>query len=338
MFFRNRPFTLRQAPSGGPPASLGTRTMPPLSTVELLPKIGSSRPAGIDPAWDCAWRRLAFARAQTLVRWSEARAVELHDALELSALCGEELELEAARVRRMRTLNAFPVPATTEPDGVLFTVHVSPSGDDTAEGTLSQPLRTLHAALDRTRTLRRNATYAQARVAIQLGGGTYHMSSPLVLTPQDSLLTIRGAAGVIAANGPRGEPNVRQSGPSQLQERAVLSGGVRLDGLVWSTHSRPGKPDVNMARLSPTQLRSLPRGIPALRLDGKRAHRARYPNANPEVDLFPNGWVPLSKQTAWHAPEFPPYNVPGAVPCEPQRMCGNSTQVCAENKRETATC
>jgi hypothetical protein len=305
----------------------------PLNTAELLPQIGSSRPAGIDPSWDCAWRRLAFTRAQTLVRWSEARAAELHDALELFSLCREELEAGfTAPARGIRTLRASPASSTTKSNGVLFTVHVSPSGDDMADGTVSQPVRTLQAALDRTRTMRRNATYAKARLAIQLGAGTYYMSSPLVLTPQDSLLLIRGPPGAIAKSSPQREPNVRQGGRSQLQKRAVLSGGVRLDGLVWSTHSRPGKPDVSVARLSPAQLRLLPRGIPALRLDGKRAHRARYPNANPEVDLFPKGWVPISKQTSWHAPEFPPYNAPGAVTCDPHRLCGNSTQVCVKNR------
>jgi hypothetical protein len=153
---------------------------------ELLSMIGSSRPVDVDPTWDCAWRRLAFTRAQSLVRWSEARAAELHDALELFALCGETFKWEtAAPVRGVRSLSALWEPATTEQDGVLFTVHVSPSGDDTADGTISQPLRTLHAALNCTRTLRRNATDAQARVTIQLGGGTYYMSSPLVLTPSD---------------------------------------------------------------------------------------------------------------------------------------------------------
>ena len=37
----------------------------------------------------------------------------------------------------------------------------------------------------------------------------------------------------------------------------------------------------------------LPSGVPALRVDGRRSTRARYPNANPERDLFPTGWIPV---------------------------------------------
>ena len=38
-----------------------------------------------DEAFDCSWRRLAFAYAPTLQNVSAARAKELHDALELEA-------------------------------------------------------------------------------------------------------------------------------------------------------------------------------------------------------------------------------------------------------------
>ena len=41
-----------------------------------------------------------------------------------------------------------------------------------------------------------------------------------------------------------------------------------------------------------------------LQMDGKRAILARYPNANPEIDLFPIGWI--SAKTKWAAPRTYP--------------------------------
>lgn len=41
-----------------------------------------------------------------------------------------------------------------------------------------------------------------------------------------------------------------------------------------------------------------------LQIDGKRAILARYPNANPEIDLFPKGWI--SAKTKWAAPRTYP--------------------------------
>ena len=47
---------------------------------------GPATPGGV--AFDCSWRKLAMEYAPKLQPVSAAKAVELHDALELSALCG----------------------------------------------------------------------------------------------------------------------------------------------------------------------------------------------------------------------------------------------------------
>ena len=64
-------------------------------------------------------------------------------------------------------------------------------------------------------------------------------------------------------------------------------------------------------------------GVTALRVGGNRATRARYPNANPEIDLFPKGYI--TEKTDWLAPVYPPNN-PKSRPCtDPDgTLCGPS--------------
>jgi hypothetical protein len=83
------------------------------------------------------------------------------------------------------------------------TVFVSPSGDDTAAGTATAPVRSLTRARDLARA------HAPA-VTVQLADGTYRMSSPLTLDGRDSGETWTAATGA----------------------HPVASGGVRVTG--WS--------------------------------------------------------------------------------------------------------
>ena len=46
---------------------------------------------------------------------------------------------------------------------------------------------------------------------------------------------------------------------------------------------------------------------PHLRVDGARSPRARFPNANPELDIWPTGWVPDAQK--W-LPAKPPVSMP----------------------------
>ena len=75
--------------------------------------------------------------------------------------------------------------------------------------------------------------------------------------------------------------------------------------------------NVWVASLSGVELqRKLPAGFPGLRLDGRRAIRAKYPNGDPEASGsflrgasqgmgggdYVKGWIPLAANTAWVAP------------------------------------
>lgn len=102
-------------------------------------------------------------------------------------------------------------------NAVAGDIYVSATkGDDRADGTREHPLLTPHEALKRAREWRRlNAPGVQGGINIILDGGTYRLSHPLFIRPEDS--------------GTPSSPTVMRSAEGQT---AVLSGGARLAG--WS--------------------------------------------------------------------------------------------------------
>jgi hypothetical protein len=166
-------------------------------------------------------------------------------------------------------------------------IFVSPTGSDTNSGTKSSPLATLAAAVAKTRS-------ASAPKAIQLRAGTYYMTDTVVLTPADSGLNIS------AYNG----------------ENATVSGGRSLK-LEWNTTAHPT--NGNTIFVADVSKFDLPQGIQALQFDGKRATLARYPNANPELDLFPAGYI--SAKTSWAKPQY------HGVDCVDDMQCGVSKNI-----------
>ena len=254
----------------------------------LLDLTKSSRPDTSPPDFDCSWRKLAYAYALHLQDVSPAKAKELHDALELSVLCGEPFHQPSP---------AAPAGASPASDSTVF---VSPNGSDTAAGTLTAPFKTLAGALLHVR----KASPA-GHASIQLRGGTYHLDSGnlaqgIVLGPADSHLTIS----------------------AYNNEPAVLSGGVELSGLEWAESE---KEHIHVTTLTAAQAKLLPaKGATSLRVGGQRATRARFPNANPERDLFPKGYI--TSDTSWKPPVYPPYNTPESKPC------GTTGKLCGESK------
>ena len=88
------------------------------------------------------------------------------------------------------------------------TIYVAPQGNDKAAGTANAPVRTLGRGIALART--------SPQHTVEVRRGSYRLEEPVVLTPEDSGLTLR-------AEGPG----------------AILSGGVQLTGwkLADSTHS-----------------------------------------------------------------------------------------------------
>jgi hypothetical protein len=286
----------------------------------LLGLTKSSRPDASPPDFDCSWRRLAYAYAPHLQDVTATKAKELHDVraplprlrplLPPACLSAADEPLwpslawrpfAARQALELEVLcgEAFDSPAQPVQGNRVAsspgTVFVSPNGSDTNAGTLAAPLRTLASALTHTRSKGRTGP-----ASIVLRGGTYYLGSSVVLGAADSHLSIS----------------------AYQDEPAVLSGGVELTGLQWAESE---KQHVHVTTLSAAQAKLLPpQGATSLRVGGQRATRARYPNANPERDLFPKGYI--TTHTEWVPPVFPPYNTPESKPC------GTTGTLCGESK------
>ena len=147
--------------------------------------------------------------------------------------------------------------------GPLFgaEIYISPSGNDDAPGTATQPLASLDAARLRVRALRRQSAEP---VTVILRRGRYTLSEPFRLTPEDS--------------GTADAPIVYRAAEG---ETAVISGGRRLE-LSWE----PYRDGIYRARLAGDAS-----VMDELYLNGRRLHMARYPNYNPKAKYF-NGTSP----------------------------------------------
>ena len=95
------------------------------------------------------------------------------------------------------------------------------------------------------------------------------LREPLLLGSEDSGLTIEAA-------------NANDS------EVAEISGAASLGPLAWKPYKVTGGANIYVAKVADT---GAARGMTGLRVDGKRAIRARWPNGDPEYQLFPAGWV-----------------------------------------------
>ena len=153
------------------------------------------------------------------------------------------------------------------------TLHVSPIGSDTADGSFAHPLQTLAAARQAARQAKTNGK----PVAIHLHAGTYYQTMPLILSAEDS--------------GSAQAPVVWQAEPG---EEAVISGGEKLN-LQWKPY-RDG--------LWQAQVPAGPQ-MDQLFANGTRQVLARYPNFDPKAKVF-NGvaadCISTARAARWHDP------------------------------------
>jgi len=127
---------------------------------------------------------------------------------------------------------------------------VSPTGDDANPGTQDKPFATLQRAQQAAR---------QKRGDVFLRGGTYYLSAPLVFTAEDS--------------GAKDAPVVFQN---YRGEKAIISGGSRLDPLDW----QPFKNGILQAKVF-ADLQT-----EEIFVNGERQILARYPNFDPKAKYF----------------------------------------------------
>ncbi|MCP4309672.1 MAG: hypothetical protein GY790_00280 [Bacteroidetes bacterium] len=158
---------------------------------------------------------------------------------------------------------------TSEP--VRF--YVSLNGSDSDNGSLEQPFATLEAAKIAVREYGKNEINSTTPVEVIIRGGVYHLKKTLELKPEDS-----------------GTKNAPVTWRAAENERVVLSGGRAIDGK-WKKDS-DGKTwyvDLPEAKgwvrdlTQPEAYQQNPDGpwhFRQLYVDGKRATRARFPNAD----------------------------------------------------------
>jgi hypothetical protein len=147
--------------------------------------------------------------------------------------------------------------------------YVSPSGNDVNPGTLRKPFATLQRAQQAVRN---------KPGGVYLRGGTYYLPDTLVFTADDS--------------GTKGTPVVYQN---YKNEKVVVSGGVRLDGLNWVPYTN-GIFQANV----PADLRT-----EEIFVNGERQILARYPNFDPKAqyfDGFTSGANIRRRATQWADP------------------------------------
>jgi len=269
----------------------------------LLSLTKSSRPDGIDPEFDCAWRKSAYAYAPMIQPWITNDETKMNDiflALELGSLCNQTFMFPLAAMPKQHEIRdqyqpKFEQRLKSASSSVTFFVDPINGKDNQPfapdSGSITKPFKTIDSAVAATRAVRSSIPGMVA--AVMLRGGVHYMAETLSLGPEDSSLTIA----------------------AYNNEQVVVSGGVHIDNIVWKPSE--SNPKIMVADLSN---QDLPHGVPALQYGDEyarvRAVQARYPNANPEVDLFPKGYI--TANTNWSLPEFN-----GQV-CDPRKHCGKS--------------
>ena len=262
-------------------------------------------------ALDCAMREAAMRFALKLQRDQQLHpgrlapiglAQTVQEALALGLHCNRSLTPPTAADAAHSTPNMSGTPSPA------LTFFASPAGSDSAgSGSQQAPFASIARALDAVRTARRRPTISTASrdehapATVFLRAGRYHLQTPIEITPELSFLTIASFAG----------------------EEVVLSGGMVLPISGWTRawqESERGDDErvpIWAASLAGVGLDSLP----GLRLNGERVTLARYPNSDPERDMYPKGWI-SARGAAWHVsppgpqPTFVTTSEPSYAPLE----------------------
>ncbi len=140
-------------------------------------------------------------------------------------------------------------------------IWVSVKGNDRNEGTKAAPKATLAGALRQARELRRVKNESvKGSIYIYLQGGTYSLTEPVFIHPEDS--------------GTKESPTIIQSAKG---ENVVLSGGVSLSGWKKAGHVS-GLPSVAKGKVWVTEVPDFNGRMADFRqlwINGKKAVRAR---------------------------------------------------------------
>jgi SSS family transporter len=168
-------------------------------------------------------------------------------------------------------------------------LYVSPTGSDRDAGTREAPLATVAAALRRARELRRLSDPAiKNGIRIILKGGTYALTEPLLVRPEDA--------------GTATSPTIIEAAPD---EQPVLSGGVTVKGWKRAQGGIPGLPAVAKGNVWEANAPVSGGHILSFRqlwVNGSKATRAREADDDDQMNRILSVdkkdqqiWIPASK-------------------------------------------
>eukprot|EP01111_Echinosteliopsis_oligospora_P012301 TRINITY_DN4197_c0_g1_i1.p1 TRINITY_DN4197_c0_g1~~TRINITY_DN4197_c0_g1_i1.p1 ORF type:complete len:808 (-),score=212.17 TRINITY_DN4197_c0_g1_i1:52-2475(-) len=144
--------------------------------------------------------------------------------------------------------------------------YVAVNGSDSNAGSLSSPFQTIQKALS-------VAANNVGGVTIYLREGIFYIGETIMMGPEHSNIIISNYA----------------------DENVEINGGIPLT-TSWKAYDTTSPNNIWVADLTGQNIQS----IPGLQMNGQRCTRARYPNSNPEIDLYPEGWS--GETVSWMPP------------------------------------
>lgn len=241
-------------------------------------------------SFDCKMRQMAVDFARKIQPWlPDTKYQELADALngaQEAKNCNVSARVPAGASLAGPSPPSFPPPKDT---AATYYVDANKGSDAHNSGSEDSPFQTISKAVTTARSS------GSASAVIMLRAGTFYLTETLELTDKDSGLTIQ--------NYPK--------------EEVVISGG-QIIMPNWQEFNTDNSMNIYKADLSSAKLDS----IMGLRVNGSRAIRARFPNANPEIDGFGSSL----KAKKWLPPSVPPKPEKEENPDTPFRNSSNSFQ------------
>jgi hypothetical protein len=276
--------------------------LPLLLSFTSLPRFASAQGGG--QSYDCLLKQTALEFAQVVQPFrTQQDFQDIADALNGAPQYGSydcgvvPLPIPNASLASLADQGRLPVYAgplsrPAPPAISSSSFYIDPvGGDDGAAGTEASPFRTLYRGLAASRS----AASPPSTLVLRSTGLHFLSQGPLVLTPQDSGLTVTSYPG----------------------EKAWVTGGTSLDNLVW-TQARSSSLNLWSASLAHLNLTSAPTGLRDPTQNYSRLIRARFPNADPERDGFGSGLTPT-----WLAP--PPFDPPTTWVAQDPKYARNDT-------------
>ncbi|KAJ9459773.1 hypothetical protein DIPPA_11417 [Diplonema papillatum] len=233
-----------------------------------------SNTLAVDHAFDCAVREYAFEYAQQLQGWRGADTMkEVFDGLELKTLCNQTFKADA--FLDAKKVAAFPI--QTELVHYVCPHFGSDDVETPGRGNEAAPFATIAAALESMRRLRSGKNKAANPATLVLRGGKHRLKRTLNFTSEDSFLTVQNYPG----------------------EEAGISGTIPLQ----PSWKREPTMSANVYSAYVGGLLDAGVTLLALRVNTtQRGFKATFPDRNPELSIFPKGWVPTSVNVSWTPP------------------------------------